>query len=165
MPLLSLVGLYAYATTAAASNAITLARATSVLNSIDDPTGLYVTEVQQERRVAALFLARPSAQAGAALSAQEPRTDAELLALRGAVARIGGDEDPGVRSAIAAMLRQAAGLPALRARVSSRSLSAAAAEQDYTTVIAAGFGAIGASFQQMPDVDLVGQTSAVLRVA
>jgi signal transduction histidine kinase len=164
-PLVSLVGLYIYATTAAASNAITLARATSVRDSIDDPTGLFVTEVQQERLTAAVLLARPSRQAAAALSAQEPKTNAELSTLRSAVAQVAGDEDPGVRSAITAMLQETAGLPALRARVSSGSLSTAAAQQAYTAVIAAGFGAIGASFQQMPDVHLVSQSSAVLRIA
>jgi signal transduction histidine kinase len=164
-PLVSLVGLYIYATTAAASNAITLARATSVRESIADPTGLFVQEVQQERLMAAVFLARPSGQAAAALSAQEPKTSAMLSTLRSAVARVAGDEDPAARSAITALLREANGLPALRAQVSSVSLSTAAAQQAYTAVIAAGFGAIGAAFQQMPDVHLVGQSSAVLRVA
>jgi signal transduction histidine kinase len=164
-PLVSLVGLYVYATAAAASNAITLARATSVRESIADPTGLFVQEVQQERLLAAVFLARPSGQAEAALSAQEPKTDALLATLRSAVAKVAGDEDAGARSAITTLLREANGLPALRARISSVSLSAAAAQQAYTAVIAAGFGAIGAAFEQMPDVHLVGQSSAVLRVA
>jgi signal transduction histidine kinase len=164
-PLVSLVGLYAYATTAAASDAITLARATSVRDSIADPAGLFVAQVQQERLTAAVFLSRSSPQAAAALSAQEPRTNAELSTLRNAVAQVARDEDPGARSAITAMLQEAAGLPALRTRVSSGSLSPAAAQQAYTTVIAAGLAAIGASIQQMPDVHLVSQSAAVLRIA
>jgi signal transduction histidine kinase len=165
MPLASLVALYVYTTAAAANNSIALVRATAVRNSIADPTGLFAAQVQQERLAAATFLARPSPQAAAALSAQDGRTDAALSKLRTAVDSAVGDESPSVRSAISAMLAKTAGLPALRAAVLSKSMSRTAAEEAYSAVISTGYRAIGASFEQLPDVDLVSQSSAVLRVA
>jgi signal transduction histidine kinase len=164
-PLVSLVGLYIFATTVAASDAIALGRSTAVRDSIADPVGLFAAQVQQERLAAGVFLARPSQQAAAALSAQEPKTNAALSTLQTAVAPVAGEGDPGVRSAISALLQQVAGLPTLRARVASKSVSKTAAEQAYTAVIVAGYRAIGASFLQMPNVHLVSQSSAVLRVA
>lgn len=164
-PLVSLVGLYIYATAVAANDAIALERSTSVRDTIADPIGLFAAQVQQERLAAAVFLARPTRQAAAALSAQEPQTSTALSTLRSAIAPVAGEESPGVRSAISTLLQQLAGLPALRARVAAKSVTKAAAEQAYTAVIAAGYRAIGASFLQMPDVQLVNQSSAVLRVA
>jgi signal transduction histidine kinase len=164
-PLVSLVALYIYTATAAAENSISLAHATDVRNSIADPTGLFAAQVQQERLAAATYLARPSASGESALSAQEQRTNASLSTLRTAVASVEGDEAPSVRSAISLLLQQAAGMPGLRAKVSSNSLSPAAAEQDYTAVITLGYQAIAASFEQLPDVALVTESAAVLRVA
>jgi signal transduction histidine kinase len=164
-PLVSLVGLYIYTATAAAENSIALARATAVRNSIADPAGLFAGQVEQERLAAATFLARPSQQGEAALAAQEKKTDATLSTMRTAVASAEGDEGPSIRSAISALLREAAGIPGLRSKVSSKSLSAAASEQAYTAVTTAAYQAIGASFEQLPDVDLVSQSEAVLRVA
>ena len=163
-PLVSLIGLYVYATAAAAGNAITLARATSEFHSLYYPTAEFGTQVEQERLAAAVFLGRPSGQAAAALAAQESTTNARLSALSAAVPQSAGDEDPEVRSAFTAMLQTAEGLPALRTRVSSRSLSAAAAQQAYTAVSNSTLAAIRASIQQEPDVDLVGQAMALLRV-
>ena len=165
MPLLSLVGLSIFATAVAANDAIALERSTAVRDSIADPIGLFAAQVQQERLAAAVFLAHPSGQAAAGLSAQEPKTNAALSTVRTAVASVVADGDPDVRSAISAMLQETAGLSALRAQVSSKSVSKAAAEQAYTAVIVAGYRAIGASFLQMPNVHLVNQSSAVLRVA
>ena len=82
MPLVSLVGLYIFATAEAANNAIALGRSTAVRDSIADPVGLFATQVQQERLAAGVFLARPSGQTAAALSAQEPKTNAALSTLR-----------------------------------------------------------------------------------
>jgi len=164
-PLVSLMALYVYASLAAASNAIALARSTAVRDSIADPTGLFIAQVQQERLAAAVFLALPTQRSAAALSAQDNQTTAAFSTVRSRVATITPDEDPAVRSAISAMLQKAGGLPALRARVSSKSVSRTAAEQDYTAVIVAGYRAIEASFLQMPDVQLVTQSSAVLRIA
>jgi signal transduction histidine kinase len=164
-PLLSLVGLSIFATAVAANNAIALERATTVRDSLADPIGLFTVEMQQERLAAALFLARPSRQAAAAMQAQEPGTNAALSAFQKVVGQVAADGDPDVRSAISVLLRDAAGLPGLRAQALSKSISKAAAEQAYTAIIAAGYQAIAASFLQMPNVHLVNQSSAVLRVA
>jgi hypothetical protein len=49
LPLLSLAGLYAFATSITAGDAITLARALSIRNTVDDPAGLYTEQLQAER--------------------------------------------------------------------------------------------------------------------
>src|SRR5260370_36641522 len=75
VPLLSLAGLYAFATTITARDAITLARAATVRNSIADPIGFFGTDVAMERQPAPPYLAWPAPQAPTALHAQNARTD------------------------------------------------------------------------------------------
>lgn len=165
MPLVSLVGLYAYATTAAASNALALERSTTVRDSLANPIGLFTAQVQQERLDSAVFLARPTSQAASALSAQKPKTDAALSTMRQAVSKVDGDENLQVRDALSVLRQETAGLSELRTQVSSQAISKESAEQAYTSVNGAAYQAIQASFLQMPDVDLVSQSSAVLRAA
>jgi signal transduction histidine kinase len=166
-PLVSLVGLYAFATTITAQDANTLARATSVRNSIADPIGFFTSEVQQERLAVSLYLAQPSAKGLAALRVQEAKTDAELAALRAAVdspATQSASAQP-VKAAIAVMLHDSAGLPALRDQVASRAVTMARAQSDYSAIIAAGYQTIDQSVFQMPNVTLANQAGSVLRIA
>src|SRR5260370_33596204 len=75
VPLLSLAGLYAFATTITARDAITLARSATVRNSIADPIGFFGTDVAMERQLAITYLAWPAPQVLTALHAQDARTD------------------------------------------------------------------------------------------
>src|ERR1022692_4816170 len=82
VPLLSLIGLYAFATTITASETITLARASTVRDSLADPIGFYATALQGERMLGTAYLAAPTPAALGALSKQEATSDAALALLR-----------------------------------------------------------------------------------
>jgi signal transduction histidine kinase len=167
VPLLSLLGLYVFATVITARAAITLARATAVRSSIADPIGFYATEIQGERTLATVYLAAPTPRDLAALSAQEAKSNAALTVLRRAAdsSSTRGASSPAVKAALAATLKDAAGLPALRGQIIANVISRAAAQQAYSRMVAAGYHSIVESILQMPTVPLVNQSLAVMRVA
>jgi signal transduction histidine kinase len=167
IPLLSLIGIYVFAALTTISNANTLARSTQVRNSIADPIGFFGAGIQQERLLAAIYLASPSQRNLAAFRAQELKTDQALSVMRAALdsPRIQGVSSPAVRAAIKTALSNAAGLPALRARIQARNVSRSSAEAAYTDMIGAGYQTIRQATLQMPSAALVDQASSVLRVA
>jgi signal transduction histidine kinase len=167
IPLLSLIGIYVFATLTTVGDSNTLARATEVRNSIADPIGFFATDVQQERLFATIYLASPSQRELGSLEAQEPKTDAALSALRAALDSSGtqGASAPSVRADMKASLADAAGLPALRAKIAAGKISMSAAQAAYTGMIAAGYQTIGQATLEMPSSTLVDQASSVLRIA
>jgi signal transduction histidine kinase len=166
-PLLALLGLYAFAATITAGDAITLARATDVRNSLADPVGLFTGQLQGECILATVYLAAPSPQDRAALTEQEGKTDADLAVVRQAAdsASFTSASSSAVKAAMAVTLREAAGLPALRAKVISGAIDRAAEQSAYSQLIAASMHAISESILQMPDVLMVNQSLADLRMA
>jgi signal transduction histidine kinase len=166
VPLLALLGLYTFATTITAGDAITLARATAARDSIADPVGFFTTEIQGERMLATVYLAAPTPQDLAALGQQEGKSDAALAALRRAAnsASMTSASSPAVKAAVAATLHDAAGLPALRGKITSGQVSRAAVQSAYSAMVAAGLNTIVETILQMPDVPLVNQSLAVMRI-
>src|SRR5215475_8006428 len=67
VPLMSLVGLYAFATAITARDAITLSRAISISKYVLYPIGNFEAQVEIERLYATVYLAGPNPQALAAL--------------------------------------------------------------------------------------------------
>src|ERR1700761_3908284 len=140
IPLLSLIGLYAFATTITARDAITLARATDVHNSLADPVGFFVTELEPERLLATVYLAHPTARGLAALEAQEAATNRSLEGMRTAADSAAARQaSPQVKTALAATLQNADGLPSLREEITSQGISRASVQATYAAMIAAGY--------------------------
>lgn len=166
LPLLSLIGLYGFATSITAGDAITLARALSIRNTVDDPIGLYTAQVQTERLLATFYLAAPTAQNRAALTAQEAKTDRFLAELRAAAgsASTARNASPQVKAALATELADSATLPALRQSVGSLAITIAQAQSDYAAVIAAGFRTIVQTVLEMPNANLETQALATMRI-
>src|SRR5260370_20867186 len=81
VPLLSLAGLYAFATTITARDAITLARSATVRNAIADPIGFFGTDVAMQPQLAITYLPWPAPPVLTALHPPEPRTDAAAALL------------------------------------------------------------------------------------
>src|SRR5262252_8740490 len=71
VPLLSLFGLYVFATSITARNAINLARADTLKNATGQPTGTFEGMIQAERLLAVLYLAAPTPENQAKLTAVE----------------------------------------------------------------------------------------------
>ncbi len=166
LPLLSLIGVYAFATALTARDAITLARATSIRNTVNDPIGLFGAQVQTERLLATAYLAAPIPRNLAALTAQEAKTNRFLSVLRAAAssASTKGNSSPQVKAALAVLLKDAAGLPALRQRISSLTIRSSQAQSGYSAIVAAGYKAIIKTVLEMPNVHLETQALAVMRI-
>jgi signal transduction histidine kinase len=165
IPLLSLIGLYAFATTITARDAVTLARATDVHNSLADPVGFFVTELEPERLLATVYLAHPTVRGLAALEAQEAATNRSLEGMRTAADSAAARQaSPQVKTALAATLQNADGLPTLREEITSHGISRASVQATYAAMIAAGYSAIRQVILQMPDVPLVNQALTVLQI-
>ena len=167
VPLLSLIGLYTFTTIITAGAANTLARATTVRDSIADPIGFFATDLQAERMLATIYLAAPTRDNLAALTAEEQKSNQTLGAFRAAAdsASTQNASSTAVKAALAATFKGTAALPALRAGIASRHVSRAMAQQTYTGIIMAGYGSIVASILQMPNVSLVNQSLAVMQLA
>ncbi|HEY6481423.1 MAG TPA: nitrate- and nitrite sensing domain-containing protein, partial [Streptosporangiaceae bacterium] len=84
VPLLSLVGVYAYATTQTAREATDLAHAGQVANVSVTPTSALIVAVAAERSAAMLYLAVPSPKGLAALTKAEGATDKAVKTFEGA---------------------------------------------------------------------------------
>ena len=166
LPLLSLTGLYAFVTSITAGDAITLARAVSIRNTVDDPTGLYTDQLETERMLATMYLAAPTAQNRAALTAQEGKTDRFLSDVR-ALARSASTAEnasPQVKAALAAELADSAALPALRQGIGSLTIRIPQAQNEYSAIVAASFNTLIQTVLEMPNAQVQTQSLAVMRI-
>ena len=122
IPIVSLLGLYAFAVSITARDAINLTRSKTVKNTIGLPTGRLEAQVDAERLLAVVYLASPNPQSQAALNAQELATSKARSAFAAAASSSAatGSASPQEKQAFAALLREIAGLPAPRASVTAR---------------------------------------------
>jgi signal transduction histidine kinase len=167
LPLLSLIGLYAFITAVTVGDAVTLARATAIRNAIEDPIGLFEAQVQAERMLATTYLSVPTSANLAALHTQEATTDKYLSQMRGSVrsASNTSDASPPVKAGLAELLKDVASLAPLRQAISARGISRSQAQNGYSAIVSAGYNTIIRSVLQMPSATLQTQALAVMRVA
>ncbi len=166
VPVLSLIGLYAYSTAVFASQAINLARTNVLKNSTAQPAGNFYGAVGTERPLALVYLARPTAGALTQLKAAEAKTQATALALKAALTSAGttGNESVGEKAAIRVLLADVAGLPAFNGQVEARTISRDAAYNHYNKIISDGTQVIDQAILQENDSELVTQSLALVRV-
>ena len=106
IPILSLIGLYAYAATTTASNAINLSRSRTLKDTIGTPTGNFEAQIDAERLLAVAYLAAPVPSNLATLRAQEAKTQAAEEAFKNAAASSTGNASAADKQAIAGLLRR-----------------------------------------------------------
>jgi signal transduction histidine kinase len=167
IPLLSLIGLYSFATALTASDAITLQRATAIRSSVNDPIGLLEGQIQMERLLATVYLANPTPLNLSVLTRQEAVTDRYLSALT-ATAKAPGTTDNSsaqVKAALAGLFRDTATIPALRQRIQSHTITISSEESAYGAMVAAGYKTLVQTVLEMPNAHLETQALAVMRVA
>ena len=164
IPILSLIGLYAFAVSITARDAINLTRSKTVKNTIGLPTGRLEAQVDAERLLAVVYLARPNPQSQAALTAQELATGKarSVFAAAASSAATTGSASPQEKQAFAALLREMAGLPALRARIAGLAISRPQAMNEYTSIIAAAGVVLNQLILQQTNVPLVTQGLALI---
>ena len=166
VPLLSLFGLYVFATSITARNAINLARADTLKNATGQPTGTFEGQLQAERLLAMLYLAAPTPQNQAKLAAIEQVTRHEAAALRSALmsgATMNSASAPQAR-AIDTLLADIKTLPALQAQVAARTISRPDALARYNGLVANGDQVLNQTIRQETNATIVAQALAFVRI-
>jgi signal transduction histidine kinase len=164
IPILSLIGVYAFAATITASDAINLARSRTLKDTIGTPTGNLEAQVDAERLLAVVYLAAPVPSNLATLHAQEAKTLLTQAALRKAAAATMGDAAPAEMQAIDGLVKAAAGLPKLRSEVASLSISRPQAIGAYSGIISAADTVLNEAILQEDNVPVATQSLALVRL-
>jgi signal transduction histidine kinase len=164
IPILSLIGLYAYAATTTASNAINLSRSRTLKDTIGTPTGNFEAQIDAERLLAVAYLAAPVPSNLATLRAQEAKTQAAEEAFKNVAATSAGNASAADKQAIAGLLSASAGLPALRSQIASVTISRPQAISTYDSVISAADTVLNQTILQENNVPLVTQSLTLVRV-
>jgi signal transduction histidine kinase len=166
VPLLSLFGLYVVTTSITARNAINLARADTLKNATGQPTGTFEGEIQAERLLAVLYLAAPTPENQAKLTAVEQQVGREATALRSTLmsgATMNNASAPQAR-AIDTLLAAMKGLPALQDQVAARTISRPAAIAAFNTLVDDGDLVLNQTIRQETDSAIVSQALAFVRI-
>ncbi|HEY1617495.1 MAG TPA: nitrate- and nitrite sensing domain-containing protein [Streptosporangiaceae bacterium] len=157
IPVLSLIGVYAYTATITGSAALSLSRAKTVKNATALPTSALQQQLDSERGLALLYLANPTDQALTKLEIQENTTSVALRRFQ--VANIAGpiaSYASGPEKAAAKTLVQAANqLPALRARIAEGTISRPQVLDQYSAIVTAGYRVLEQAIQQNSSVPVV----------
>jgi signal transduction histidine kinase len=164
VPIVSLIGLYAFAATITASDAINLARSTALKNTIGTPVGNLETEIDTESLAAVVYLAAPAPSNLAALRAQESKTNRAWAAVRAAAAdTMNGSPGTQEKQAIDALLADSSRLAALRSGVASLSVSRPQAITGYADITSDADTVLNQVILQETNVTLVTQSLALVR--
>ncbi|HEY7013635.1 MAG TPA: nitrate- and nitrite sensing domain-containing protein [Streptosporangiaceae bacterium] len=167
IPILSLIGLYAFAATITASDAINLARAKALKADTGTPTGNLESQVDAERLLAVIYLAAPAPQNLAALKAQEQKTDKADTAFRAAMTSSAtlGNAGAAEKQAIATLIKQVERIPQIRAEVASQSITRPEVINAYGDVISAADIALNKVILQETNVPLTNAGLTLVRLA
>ncbi len=166
VPLLSLFGLYVFATSITARNAINLARADTLKNATGQPTGTFEGQLQAERLLAMLYLAAPTPENQARLAGIEQVTGRQATALRSTLmsgATMNNASAPQAR-AIDTLLADIKTLPALQAQVAARTISRPAALAQFNRLVADGDQVLNQTIRQETNATIVAQALAFVRI-
>jgi signal transduction histidine kinase len=165
VPILSLIGLYVFAATITASDALNLAKSRTLKDTIGTPTGNLEAQIDAERLTAVVYLAAPVPSNLAALRAQEAKTEQAQKAFTDAVHSTATTSSavPAENKAIAVLLKDAAGLPTLRSEIASLAISRPQAINAYAAINYAADDVLNQAILQETNVPLVTQSLTLVR--
>ena len=165
IPILSLIGVYAFAATTTASDAINLSRSRTLKDTIGTPTGNFESAIDTERLLAVAYLAAPIPSNLATLRAQETKSVAAENGFKQAAASATGDASAADKQAIARLLKLSAGLPSLRSQIASVTISRPKAISAYDGVINAADTVLNQTILEENNVPVATQSLTLVRVA
>lgn len=143
VPVVSLIGLWGFATVTTAQNVDGLVRLKQVDATLLTPVAVTVGALQSERTAAAAYVAGPDSARASALAAASSATDRTMAALDGDI-RVGAAASAGLSDALPSRLDALGtatdGLAALRRQVTGRVAGWQSVIAGYGTVIEAAFG-------------------------
>jgi signal transduction histidine kinase len=166
VPVLSLIGLYVFALSLTAKNAINLSRTNTLKNATALPAGNFVSALEAERVLALVYLSRPTGANLAGLENAESKTAATATAMRLALTSSAttGNASPGEKQAISVLLGDAARLPALHSQIRAQIVTRNGAFADYNGLISDSFALLQQVVLQETNMTVGTQSLAVLRV-
>jgi signal transduction histidine kinase len=166
VPVLSLVGIYAFAIGSSASDVFTLAKANTVKNTIGDPVAAFMAQLSAERMLAIGYMSDTTGANLAKLELQETKTNTAVANMRSALtsSAVTSNASPNETAAIARLLRDAAGLPSLRAQVAAQIIPSGRAFDEYNALVQDAYRALSAAIRQQTDAALVAQALAFVRM-
>jgi signal transduction histidine kinase len=163
---LSVIGLYIFAVSVTAGNAISLAHTNTLRNATGEPTGAFLSALDTERPLAMVYLSSPTGANLAILEAQESKTNTAAAGMRAALTSSAtrSDSSAGETAAIATVLKDAAGLPALRSQIASQIITRSRAFDEYNGIVADGYSVLDQTILQETSASVVTQSLAFVRM-
>jgi signal transduction histidine kinase len=165
VPVLCLIGLYAFVASITLGNALTEAHATTLKNQLLTPIGTFETQIYKERHLAVLVLASPnSTQLSSALGMQENSTRQALVALENDLSSstVQSDATSPEQVAISTLLRATGRLSAIRTDVGDSAISMTTALQEYSAIVDDANAVIKGVLNQQSNVPIVTQALYVI---
>ena len=166
VPVLSLIALYAFATFLTVRGALTLSQASTIKTATGQPTGAFLTEIDAERPLAVVYLSSPTGANLATLQVQQDKTSAVAASLQTALDSPAtmNNATAAEKRAIATLLTDVKGLPALRAQVRSQIISKSRALGDYDTMVSDAYDVIDQAILEQTNAALVSQAQGFIRM-
>ena len=166
VPVLSLVGIYAFAIATTARDAVNLAKANTVKNTVGDPVAAFMAQVTTERTLAILYMSAPTGANLAKLELQETKTNAATANLHSTLtsSTTTANASPAEKQAIASLLGDVATLPSLRAQVAAQIIPSSRAFGEYNAMVQSANQVLSAAIRQQNNATLVAQALAFVRM-
>jgi signal transduction histidine kinase len=167
IPLVSLAAIWAFAATITGRAVFGRPDIQRITDNVDYPTEDAVSGLQQERKVALIYVANSrDSQARISFDKQEQTTDSEVAKLRTQISssHIRGDLDSASRAKLDTFLTTAEGLTSLRQRVDNQRISREDTYDAYNALIDPAFD-LFANLNPINDVTLDSQRRAVVGLA
>jgi signal transduction histidine kinase len=166
VPVLSLIGLYVFALSLTARNAINLSRTNTLKNATALPAGNFVSALEAERVLALVYLSAPTGANLAALENAESKTGDTATAMRLALTSDAttGNASAGEKQAIGVLLGDASRLPSLHSQIRAQIITRSRAFDDYNGLISDSFTLLEQVVLQETNMTVGTQSLAVLRV-
>ncbi|MGW0908495.1 nitrate- and nitrite sensing domain-containing protein [Streptomyces sp. NPDC002853] len=167
VPVVSLIGLWGYATVSTAQDVAHLRQLQRVDTEVRGPVDAAIAALQAERVTAVRYATRPAPDGGSELNRRAERTDRAIGKLRrgeGRTVADGADLPTGVASRLASFVTAAEGLNALRADVIDGRTGWDTTYGQYTKAISAAFG-VGGALTGVQDAELGSDARVLLEFA
>ena len=166
IPILSLIGVYAFAATTTVSAAVSLARAKTVKNVIAAPAGALQTQLDKERGLALQYLAAKTQRALGQFTSQVPATNRAVRAfetqeMSGALAANASAQE---KNYAAQLVKDAKGLSALRSYVEATTISRPAVLTQYSNIVTAAYRVLEGAVDQYTNVPLVNESLTLIKL-
>jgi signal transduction histidine kinase len=167
LPVLSLIGLYIFATSISAQNALSLTRAAAVKNAVQAPISAFLAQIDAERPMAMSYLSSPTGAHLATLEVQKSKTTTAAATLQAALTSANTSSHASVaeKQAISTLLNDLSGLPALRSQIASQIIPKSRAFATYNSTVADSYQVLNEAISQQKNSTLATQGLAVNRMS